>query len=178
MSKRSPRLVYKHSMVPTKRPLSLSSSRIIGLLRIPRQSHLGVSQFTKIPIACCSCFAIALPLLCSLLCSSLLLCSLLSWSIPREKCLKLIHRFLVSLHSVCASDSMFTITDNCLFLFLFLDRYLNTTRASRPLHLHRSMPLRVHAKSVYVRTKSADSAPDPSSACYHHLVLEWGIHGL
>ena len=57
----------------------------------------------------------------------------------------------------------------------------------RPLHLHRSKPLRVHTKSAYIRTKSAhlprcahtesaDFAPDPSSACHHHLVVECGIH--
>ena len=89
---------------------------------------------------------------------------------------------------------MFTVNiDNCLFLFLFLGTYLNATRASvqtsRPLYLHRSMPLRVHTKSVYVHTKSAyllrgahtefaDFAPDPSSAGHHHLVVECGIHGL
>ena len=64
-------------------------------------------------------------------------------------------------HSVRASVSMFTITDNCLFLFLFLSlflgRYLNTTMAveqpSRSLHLHRSTPRHVHIKSVYVRTR-------------------------
>ena len=60
---------------------------------------------------------------------------------------------------------------------------------SRPLHLHRSKPLRVHTKSVYVRTTSAylpryahpefaDIAPDPSSACRRHLVVECGTHGL
>ena len=82
-------------------------------------------------------------------------------------------------HSVYASVSMFAITDNCLFLFLFLflGRFLNTTRASVqpsiPLHLHRSKPLHVHTYSVYVRTTSADFAPDPSSACFHHLVDPW-----
>ena len=111
-------------------------------------------------------------------------------------------------HAVCASVSMFMITDNCLclflFLLLFLDKYLNTTRASvqpsRPLHLHRSKPLRAHTKSVYVRTtsanlpmharpesadlpmhahaKSPDFVPDPSLACHPHLVVECGIHGL
>ena len=60
---------------------------------------------------------------------------------------------------------------------------------SRPLHLHRSKPPRVHTKSVYVRRKSAylpmharpgfaDFALDPSSACHHHLVVVCGIHGL
>ena len=66
-------------------------------------------------------------------------------------------------HSVCAPVSMFTITGTCLFLFLFLflflGRHQNTTKAfvqtSRPLHLHRSKPLRVHTKSVCVRTRSA-----------------------
>ena len=62
-------------------------------------------------------------------------------------------------------------------------------QTSRPLHLHRSKPLRVHTKSECVRTKSAyllkcahadfaDFAPNPSSACHHHLVVECGIHGL
>ena len=60
---------------------------------------------------------------------------------------------------------------------------------SIPLHLHRSKPLRVHTNSVYVRTtsahllkcahaESAEFAPDASSACYNHLVVECGIHGL
>ena len=59
-------------------------------------------------------------------------------------------------HSVCASVSMFAITDNCLFLFLFLSlgRCLNTTKASvqtsKHLHLHRSKPPRVHTKSAHV----------------------------
>ena len=87
----------------------------------------------------CSCFALALLLLCSCFAHC-------SW-----------------FHSVCANVSMFTITGTCLFLFLFLflflGRHQNTTKAfvltSRPLHLHRSKPLRVHTKSVCVRTRSA-----------------------
>ena len=121
MSKRSPRLVCKHSMVPTKCLLSLSSSRA-------PISHLTSVSSHNIPIACCSCFAHC------------------SW-----------------FHSVCAPVSMFTITGTCLFLFLFLflflGRHQNTTKAfvqtSRPLHLHRSKPLRVHTKSACVRTRSA-----------------------
>ena len=76
------------------------------------------------------------------------------------RCLKFVYRSWC--HSVCASVSMFMVTDHCLFLFLFLFlflvKYLNTTRAfelpSRFLHLHRSKPLRARAKSVYVRTTS------------------------
>ena len=171
VSKRSPRLVYKHKHGPDK-----ASALSVILARhwafkcsspiLPwRQSVHKISYCLLLLL--CYCFAHC----CHdpFLVRSASNFSTASW-----------------FHSVCASDSMFTITDNCLFLFLFLflflDRYLNTTRASvqtsRPLHLHRSKPLRVHTKSVYVRTKSADSAPVPSSACYHHLAVECGIHGL
>ena len=54
---------HKYSMVPTKRLLSLSSSRVIGLLKVLRQVG-RFSQFTKFRIACCSCSA---PCSCSLL---------------------------------------------------------------------------------------------------------------
>ena len=166
VSKQSPRLVYKHSMVPTKRLLSLSFSRILGFEKICANPPLDVSQFTKVPIACCSCFTHC--------CQDPFIVRSASNSSTGPR-----------FHSVCASVSMFTITDNCLFLFLFLflflGKCLNTTRASlqtsRPLGLHRSRPLRVHTKSECVRTRSADFAPDPSSACYHHLLVECGIHG-
>ena len=61
-SKRSRRLVNKHSMVPTKRLLSVSSTRILGLLRVLRQSsHLSSvsSQFFLLFVA----FAFTLALL-------------------------------------------------------------------------------------------------------------------
>ena len=162
--------------------LSLSSSRVIWALKVVRHVARPISLHE---ISHC---------LLLLLCSLPLLCPLLSRSVHREKYpnLSTVPRF----HSACASVSMFTITDNCLFLFpfvfLFLGGYLNTTRASvqtsRPLHLHRSKPQRVHTKSAYARTKSAHllrcahtesaaSAPDPSSARHHHLVVECGIHG-
>ena len=143
----------------------------------------GVSQFTKLPVGCCYCFA---P------CSCFAHCCHDPFIVRSASNLSTVPGF----HSVRASVSMFVITDNCLFLFLFLFQllggYLNTTRASvqpsRPLHLHRSKPLRVHTKSVYVRTTSAylpmrarpeyaDFAPDPSSACHHDLVVECEIHG-
>ena len=64
VSKRPPRLVYKHSMVPTRRLLSLSSSRVIGVLKVLRESPTWRQAGHKIPIACCNCFALAL-LICS-----------------------------------------------------------------------------------------------------------------
>ena len=154
-------------------------------------SPLGVRQFKKFRIACCFCFAH-----CFARCS--LLCSLLScfahcchdpFAVGSASNLSTVPGF----HSVCASVLMFTITYNCLFLFLILGRYLNTKRASvqpsRPLHLHRWKPLRVKNKSVNVRAtfaclpkhadpEFADYVPDRSSACHHHLVVECGIHCL
>ena len=168
-------------MVLTKCLLSLSSSRILGLLKVLRQfttwrqSVHKISYCLLLLLCACSCFAHC--------CHDPLI-------VRSASNLSNIPKF----HSVCASVSMFTIINNWfLFVFLFLGRYLNTTRASvqpsRPLHLHRSKPPRVHTTSVYVRTKSAylqkcahtesaDFAPDPSSACHQHFVVECGIHGL
>ena len=88
-----------------------------------------------------------------------------SWEMPQTRP----HVSLVSLNLYIRLD----VHDHWqlfLFLFLFLERYLNVTRASlqtsRPLFQHRTKPLRVHTKSVYIRTKSANFASDPSSACY------------
>ena len=146
MSKRSPRLVYKHSMVPTEGLFSLSSSRVIGLLKVVRQVG-RFSQFTKFRIACCSCSA---P------------CCHDPFIVRSASNLSTVPWF----HSVCVSVSMFsTNADNCLFLFLFL--FLCLPRVS----VHISRPLCAH-------TKLADSEPDPSSACHHHLVVECEIHGL
>ena len=61
----------------------------LGSWKFCANSRFGVSQFTNFLIACC--FAVLF------LCSLLLLCSLLSWSVHREKCLKLVHLSLVSL---------------------------------------------------------------------------------
>ena len=150
-------------MVPTKRLLYQSSSRILRLLKVVRQVG-RFRQYTKFLVACCSCSA---P------------CCHDPFIVRSAPILSTVPWF----HSVCASVSMLAITDNCLFLFLFqflsLRRYLKTTRASvqtlRPLSLHQSKPLRVQNKSVYVRIKSAyllkrghpgsaDFAPDPSSS--------------
>ena len=87
ISKRSTWLVYKHSMVPllSRRSVcSLSSSRVIRLLKVVRQAKRPVN-FHEISHCFAPCFA---P------CS----CSLLSWSVHREKCLKLVHCSLVSLN--------------------------------------------------------------------------------
>ena len=134
--------------------------------------HLASVSSQKFLLPCCSCFA---------LCSCLAHCCHDPFIVRNASNLTAVPWF----HSFCACVSMFTINvDNCLFLslFLFLCRYLNTTKASvqtsRPLHLHRSKPPLVHTNSVYVRTMSADFAPDPSSACYHHLVVECGIQAL
>ena len=108
-----------------------------------------------------------------LLCSCFAHCCHDPFIVTSASNLSTVHWF----HSVCASVSMFTIiTDNCLFPFLglFLFLFLRSTRVS----VHISRPPCVHTKSVYVLTESADSAPDPSSACHHHLVVECGIHGL
>ena len=75
MSKRSPRLVYKHTMVPTKRLLPLSSSRVIGLLKSSSPILTlasGSSQNVLLLVALyllllCSCFAIALLIVLALL---------------------------------------------------------------------------------------------------------------
>ena len=126
--------------------LSVSSPRVIGLLKVLRQSPTWRQSAHKIPIDCCSCFA---P--CFAPCSCFAPCCL--------------DPFIVR----SASKLLFTITDNCLFLFLsmflflflflFLGMYLNTARASvqisSPLDVHRSKPLYVHTWSVYVRTTSA-----------------------
>ena len=123
----------------------------LGFQAFFANSPLGVSQFTKLLLF----VALALLLLCSLLCSCFAHCCHDPFIVRSASNLSTVPWF----HSVCASVSMFTIIDNCLFLFLFLGRYLDTPRASvqtsRPLHLHRSKPPRVHTKSVYVRTKSA-----------------------
>ena len=181
VSKRSPRLVYKHQVL-TKCLLSPSSWRIIGLLKVLRQFSTWRQSVHKMSIACCCCF-----------------CSCFAHGCHDPFIVRSASNLstVPLLHSVCASASMFAITDKCLFLFLFLflflGGYLNITRASVqpsiPLHLHRSKPPRVHTKSVYVRTtsahlpmrarpESADFAPDPSLACHHLLVVECGIHGL
>ena len=112
----------------------------------------------KIPIDCCSCFALALLLLCSCACS----CCHDPFIVRSASNLFIVPRF----HSVCASFSMFTINDdNCLFPFLGMFLFLSSTRVSvqisRPFSVHRSRPLCVHTRSVYVHTESADSAPDP-----------------
>ena len=81
VSKRPSRLVYKHSMVPTKCLLSLSSSRVIGLFKKFFAKQGDSVSSLNFRIACCSCSLLLLPdLLCSLLFSLLfsLLCSLLS----------------------------------------------------------------------------------------------------
>ena len=150
MSRRSLRLVYKHSMVPTTCLLSLSSSRIFGLLIVLRQFTTWRQSVHKISycllLLLCSCFA---------RCSCFAHCSHDPFIVRSASNLSTVPWF----HSIFASVSMFAITDNCLSLFLFLGRYLNTTRASVqpsiPLHLHRSKLLRARTNSVYVRTTSA-----------------------
>ena len=139
-SKRSSRLVYKHSMVPTKR-LLYHPRASLGFEKFCVNPPLDVNQLAKISVVCRSC--------------SLLL---------------LIHCCHDPFHrSLC---NRLDVHDHWQ-LYLFLVRYSNTTQTSlqpsRPLFLHRSKPLRVHTKSVCVRTKSADFAPDPSSACYQYL---------
>ena len=172
------------TMVLPKCLLSLSSSRILGLLKVLRQFTTWRQSVHKISFC-------LLLLLCA--CSCFAHCCHDPFIVRSASNLSTVPWF----HSVCASVSMLTIINNCLFLFLFLflflGRYLNTTRASvqpsRPLHLHRSKPPLVHTKSVYARTKSAyllkcahtgsaDFAPDPSSACHQRFVVECGIHGL
>ena len=115
VSKRSPWLVYNHSMVLKKGLFSLCHPRAsLGsnwALKVVRQVGRPVSLHE---ISFC-----VLLLLCS--CS----CSLLSRSVHREKYPNL--STVPWFHSVCTSDSMFTInTDNCLSLFLFLLLFLCT----------------------------------------------------
>ena len=160
--------MYKHSMVLIKRLLTLSSSRVIGLLKVVRQvGRFG--QFTKFRVTCCSCSAPCSCLL-LLLCSLLLLFAIMI--VRSASNLSTVPWF----HSVCASVSMITInTDNCLclflFLFLFPFRFLFLFLCLPRVSVHISRPLCAH-------TKSAEWEPDPSSACHHHLVVECGIHGL
>ena len=93
---------------------ALSSSDILGFWKVLCQSPTWrQSTHIKKPVVCCSC-------------SLLLLCSLLSWSVHREKCLKLVHRSLVSL-SLCirlvVHDHWQLFLFQFLFLILFLGRY-------------------------------------------------------
>ena len=80
-----------HRPGPDKASALLSSSRIHGLLKkVCANSPLDVSQFRNFPIACCSCFALALALLIALFIAVMI----------RSSASKLVHRSLVSL-SLC-----------------------------------------------------------------------------
>ena len=131
--------------------LSLSSTRFIRLQKFCANSPHGVSQFTKFPIACCfahcSCFAN-----CSLL-IAVMICS--SWEVPQTRPPYLGFAQFVHPRLDFHDHGQLSVS----VPVSVLGRYLNTTEASVQSsilhHLHRSKPLHVHIKSVYVRTTSA-----------------------